>query len=111
MLKEATESSSFARYITQERVKELISYNPLTGEFTQNTMNSSLRSDNALGIKGVCYRGGAKPRYIAQIYKMGINYNRSFSIGKYGRAEALRLATEWSRSKREEIHGEFANHG
>lgn len=66
----------------------------------QNSFNQRRYSSNTSGIKGVCQRGG---KWQAYVNKAGQRYQQLFDTK--GQAEA------WVRTKREELHGEFACHG
>jgi hypothetical protein len=68
----------------------------------ENRQNSSLRSDNSSGIKGVSF---VKPNnnWCARIYKDGVKHWIGVFPTKEEAAAALRVA-------RETLHGEFARH-
>lgn len=67
----------------------------------QNMLNSKLRKNNKSGVKGVCFD---RNRWKSQIRFKG----KVIHIGYYKNiAEAEQAVIE----KREELHGEFANHG
>lgn len=59
-----------------------------------NIRNASLRKDNSTGTKGITYEKGK--RYKAEWCDLnGKKHSKSFSINKYGKEEAKRLATEF----------------
>lgn len=70
---------------------------------SQNCMNTRLRPDNALGIKGVSFNKNHK-KYYAQVS----SNKKQILIGAYNTPEEARDACIAARNK---YHGEFANHG
>ena len=70
---------------------------------SENNRNTKLRSSNSSGIKGVWWdkRGG---KWQAEILLHGIMYY-------VGRFDCINQARKALMIKREELHGEFANHG
>lgn len=66
----------------------------------QNRRNVGVRSDNALGIKGVGLNGSG---YRARVKFEG----KSFFLGRFATPE---LADAAVRAERERLHGEFARH-
>ena len=69
---------------------------------SQNNYNTRLRSDNSSGIKGVSFHIRDQ-RWVARIQSEGHSYYKS--------SEDKEVVEAWVREKREELHGEFANHG
>lgn len=70
---------------------------------SQNAQNQSLRSDNNSGVKGVAWcntRGGWRSRVCMN--------GKEYFCGVHGSVEEAEKAV---RAKREELHGEYANHG
>jgi hypothetical protein len=67
----------------------------------ENQANTIGRGSNT-GVKGVHYLENLN-KYLAGIKKSGKIYQATFLT--------LQEATDWVRAKREELHGEFANHG
>jgi hypothetical protein len=72
-----------------------------------NCSNSRIRKDNKTGVKGIHIRKrkGRKDSLTCVVISKGVMHKKSFMLGK--EAEA----TEWVRSIREKLHGEFHNHG
>lgn len=66
-----------------------------------NCKNSSLRSDNTSGIKGIRFEE-KRNRWSSEIYVNGKKYSRTYSVNKYGNEEAKRLAIEFRRKIAEE---------
>ncbi|MBX6221380.1 HNH endonuclease [Pseudomonas aeruginosa] len=69
----------------------------------QNGWNRKLAKNNTSGIKGISFRAGKKP-WEAKFDAAG----KTIWLGRF---ETKDLAEEALIKKREEIHGEFANHG
>jgi len=67
----------------------------------ENCKNSSLRSDNTSGIKGIRYEK-SRNRWSAEIHVDGKKYTKCFAVSKYGYQEALNLAIEFRRKIAEE---------
>ncbi len=86
---------------------------------SQNQQNTKRPVTNNSGIKGLTKIpaptiGGTSPCYRGQISKDRKRYtlDRSFIEGdKVSEAKALAEVTNWLITKREELHGEFTNHG
>jgi len=70
---------------------------------TQNGSNMKLRSDNKTGFKGVTFHKTNK-RYHAQLKVNGTNKH----VGYF---DTVELANDALVKARNELHGEFANHG
>jgi len=68
-----------------------------------NNRNQGMRSDNKSGVKGVCWLKD-RCKWVAQIEVLG----RNNVIGYFPDLIGAELAV---RKAREELHGEFANHG
>jgi|688.fasta_scaffold622003_2 hypothetical protein len=78
---------------------------------SQNGMNSLVRIDSTTGIKGIVWEERANG-FQARVVLDRKNYTRRFSCKKYKDKEiALQEAIKWVQCKRNELHGEFANHG
>lgn len=77
----------------------------------QNQHKRKIRIDSSTGIKGLSFHY-QHLSYQAQVMCDGKLYQKGFSFSRYGSLElAEQAAIEWLRAKREELHGEFANHG
>jgi len=75
-----------------------------------NTSNAKCRKDNRLGIKGVTFY--PKGYYKGIVQCKGIRHSKFFKCKDYtSNDEAMQAATTWVRELREQLHGEFANHG
>jgi hypothetical protein len=61
-----------------------------------------LRSNNTSGVKGVCYDIN-RNQYMSRVTMYGWTYTKRF--------DTLHDAEVWVKRKRQELHGEFANHG
>lgn len=77
--------------------------------YRNNNSNSSIRSDNSSGIKGVFYKH-SKACWVAKVTAKGKVYRKTFSGSSEDTTLQLK-AMEWVCIKRVELHGEFANHG
>ena len=69
----------------------------------QNVLNVGLKSDNTSGIKGVFWKKD-RAKWFASIKVNG----RQIYLGYFDTKEDAGIAV---RNKRDEVHGEFANHG
>ena len=69
----------------------------------ENSLNKPLRPECKSGFKGVFYRKDSR-KWTAQVSLSGKRYN----LGMFSTAEEANKAAV---SKREELHGEFVNHG
>lgn len=71
---------------------------------TVNMNNRKLSKNSTTLLNGISKRlkNGSLDRYIAHSNKNGQRSTKSYSVNKYGQAEALRLATEWRQSRDEE---------
>jgi hypothetical protein len=80
---------------------------------SENRCNSGLRSDNALGIKGVRVGLSKKknPIVIASIQRHGNVVTKSWAIKKHGIDRAVECAKEWLDEIRAHVHGNFACDG
>lgn len=67
----------------------------------QNMQNKCMHKNNNTGVKGV--RLTIRGTYRACIISKGKPHSKTF--------DNLDEATKWVRAKREELHGEFTNHG
>lgn len=67
---------------------------------SENKLNRGAMSNSKLGIKGVSFRFG---KYMAAVSHQGKRYIETFLT--------VEEATDWVKVKREELHGEFVNHG
>lgn len=77
----------------------------------QNQHKRRIRIDSSTGIKGLSFHCQHLV-YQAQVMCDGKLYQKAFSFSKHGSLNAAKQAAkEWLRAKREELHGEFANHG
>lgn len=78
---------------------------------SENLANKTNQSNNSSLIKGVCYIK-SREAYRARVEIKGISSNRYFKINKYGSTEnALLAACTYVQELRQQLHGEFANHG
>lgn len=69
----------------------------------QNNRNSRLRSDSTTGIKGVSWSKRDK------VWRASIRFeNQVFNLGIFRNIDSAALAIK---SKRDELHGRFTNHG
>lgn len=74
----------------------------------ENQYNAKVRKDNVTGVKGVSLKAG---NYYAQVHVGGTRKTKFFTITKYASpTEALKAASDWLISVREEHHKEFARH-
>lgn len=80
--------------------------------YKENKQNVGLMKSNTSGIKGVNFvvRGGCEC-YRATIEIQGKCLSKTFNVKQYSKEGAMKLAIEWVKNKRIELHGEFANHG
>ena len=62
---------------------------------SQNSLNTKLSKNNSSGRAGVWFEGGEKPRYRAKVTIEGKTKCKSFSVKKYGKEEAFRLASKF----------------
>lgn len=69
----------------------------------QNCLNSSIRSDNTSGVKGVSWCKTRK-KWVGYIKAPGAGVVKKYFYDLIG-------AELWVKAKRKEHHGEFANHG
>lgn len=69
----------------------------------KNSWNAKIRSDNTSGVKGVSFHKGVG-KYVARVNHKGKIYN----LGCFNSLEA---AVAVVKEKREELHGDFTNHG
>jgi hypothetical protein len=79
---------------------------------SQNARNSRLNSNNTSGVKGVRWEERE------QAFRVELREANTSKLSKYfyvkrheSKEHALAAATQYVRAKREELHGEFANHG
>ena len=78
---------------------------------SQNQWNQQKRTDNTSGVKGVRFWKNRTHEYaIARLAVHGKIVQKMFSVAKFGRDEAFRLACESINELRAAVHGEFANH-
>jgi hypothetical protein len=68
----------------------------------ENNRNRSIGVNNNSGIKGVCWNK-LERRWEACVMKGTIRHHKKFT--------SLEEASVWVRLQREQLHGEFANHG
>jgi hypothetical protein len=68
----------------------------------ENIWNTGLTKRNTSGVKGVAWNPPTQ-NWRAQIKAAGKKYTKSF--------QRLEEAQEWVEFVREELHGDFANHG
>jgi hypothetical protein len=80
----------------------------------QNNHNRRIDKSNTTGIKGVSWYDNKKMG-VGYLARISINYKRIscwFSIIEYkDKQNALDKAIAWVKEKREEYHGDYANHG
>lgn len=75
----------------------------------QNAHNSSIRSHNTTGVKGVALKENRA--YQAGVTLNKKQYKKTFSFSSYPSKEAaLVVAEKWVIAKREELHQNFCNH-
>ncbi len=75
--------------------------------------NSKTRTDNRSGVNGVCLSTSrlGHQRCIASVVDiMGIDRSKSFSLLKYGKEEAFRLACEWRKEQIELLNSQGAGY-
>lgn len=84
----------------------------------ENRCNTKLPRNNLAGVKGISWSGykhykNSRQQYTAKVgYGFGKYATKSFSVSKYGTKElALVAATSWVMETRQQLHGEFTNHG
>lgn len=78
---------------------------------SENLLNRGCNNNNKLGVKGLHYEEETK-RYKAQIMVNRQKQIKNFSVAAYGtKEEAFSAAYKWIREIRQELHGEFTNHG
>lgn len=80
----------------------------------ENQRNKPIHKENSIGIKGVTlYTDGCGHLYIRSTIKDQSHKERSkhFRVDNLGLMVATRDAAIWVAAKRNEFHGEFANHG
>jgi len=70
----------------------------------QNLCNIGKPSHNTFGVKGVSYCK-ARNNLVCQVKHLKKLYSKYFSLGDEDKA------IEWVRNKREQLHGEYTNHG
>lgn len=68
----------------------------------ENTSNRGAQSNSKSGIKGVSF-DKSRGKWVGQV--------KSANLRKTKRFDSIEAATEFARSTREKIHGEFHNHG
>jgi hypothetical protein len=74
---------------------------------SDNNCNKSLQKNNTTGIKGISMYSEKKMIH-AQIQRNGKKIHKTFfPIND----ENMKLALQWLNEMRQEVHGEFANHG
>ena len=73
----------------------------------EDSWNRKLASNNTSNVKGLSInkRASGTKRWMCKIGKYGKTYFKYFKL------EEKEKAIEWLKEKREELHGEFANHG
>lgn len=69
----------------------------------QNSWNRSMSSLNTSGVKGLSINAGY--RYMCKITKKGKTYYKYFPLDR--KEDAI----SWLRTTRQQLHGEFTNHG
>lgn len=79
---------------------------------SQNRYNSKIMSNNSVGVKGISFVESHCPHYRAGVKHGSRRYRKCFSVSVHGSKElALQTATTWVEELRQQLHGEFANHG
>ncbi len=71
--------------------------------YNQNAHNVGKRRDNKSGVKGVFWEK-RRAKWVAKLEC----FKKHYYCGEF---DTLQAATEAVRAKREELHGEFCNHG
>lgn len=78
---------------------------------SQNIHNQKVRKDSGTGIKGLEFKDGKYPRYIAQVRYKGKIYKKSINVLNRDKDKVKSYLINWLQETRNELHGEFANHG
>lgn len=74
----------------------------------ENLCNTAVASDNSSGVKGLSY--SHKGFWRASIVHKGKQYNKQ-KKAPYSCEKTKALLTDWLQLKRQQLHGDFANHG
>lgn len=77
--------------------------------YAENGANRLLGSNNTSGVKGLIYNK-AKAYWEARVNVAGKRYTKVF-VGREQDLLARAKATEWLYATRQQLHGEFTNHG
>ena len=78
---------------------------------SENGLNRGKNKNNTSGTKGIYFENGRFPRLIALFTFEGKVYRKTIRLTWNTREEAEKKLILWLKNKREEIQGEFANHG
>ena len=81
--------------------------------YNENNFNRVINKNSTTNVKGISFRKQyGEHGYIARVQVHGKRYNKWFSVSTYGTEElTLEAATAYVRALREELHGDYVNHG
>ena len=68
-------------------------------------------SKSNTGVEGVCFKDDKCPGYHAKIMYNYTAHTKYFSVNKYGKEEAFRLAVEWLEAEKGRLRARYAGYG